>query len=87
MPDFVNITPTVIQYQYKANGEVGVHCSNLTTNSISISPKAILCEFQPVTVDESVFVRIESEASKKSCEDIHVDTKLTQGEKNKLKLF
>ena len=55
LPDFIDITPTVIQYKYKANGEVDVNCSNLTTNSITISPKAILCEVQPVTVDESVF--------------------------------
>ena len=61
LPDFIDITPTVIQYRYKANGEVDVNCSNLTTNSITISPKAILCEVQPVTVDESVFEKIERE--------------------------
>ena len=77
LPDFIDITPTVIQYRYKANGEVDVNCSNLTTNSITISPKAILCEVQPVTVDESVFEKIEREASKKIFEDIHIDTKLT----------
>ena len=77
LPDFVDITPTVIQYSYKANGEVNVNCSNLTTNSVTISPKAVLCEVQPVTIDESVFDRIEREASKKIFDDIHIDSKLT----------
>ena len=77
LPDFIDITPTVIQYSYKANGEVNVNCSNLTTNSVTVSPKAILCEVQPVRVDESVFEKMEKEASKKIFEEVHIDSKLT----------
>ena len=56
---------------------MNVNCSNLTTNSVTISPKAVLCEVQQVTIDESVFDRIKREASKKIFDDIHIDSKLT----------
>ena len=48
-----------------------------TTNSVTISPKAILGEVQPVTVDESVFEKTEKKTSKKIFEEIHIDSKLT----------
>lgn len=77
LPDFIDVTPTVIQYEHRNNGEIIVNLSNLTTNSVTISPKAILGEIQPVTVDESVFERIERETSRKVFEEIHIDSKLT----------
>ena len=55
LPSSVDITPAVIQYEYKKNKEVIVNVTNLTTNSVAITPKSILCEMQPVKVDESVF--------------------------------
>lgn len=71
----------MIRYSYKENSEVNINLSNLTTNSITISPKAILCEVQPVTVDESVFEKIENEASKKIFEEIHIDSSLPPEQK------
>ena len=44
---------------------------------MTVSPKAILCEVQPVRVDESVFEKMEKEASKKIFEEVHIDSKLT----------
>lgn len=84
LPDFIDITPTVIQYSFKSNSQVNVCCSNLTTNSVTISPKAILCEVQPVTVDESVFERIEKESSKKIFEEVHIDSRLTPEQNDKV---
>ena len=84
LPDFIDITPTVINYNFKSNGEVDVCCSNLTTNSVTISPKAVLCEVQPVTVDESVFERIETEASKKIFQQVHIDSRLTPEQNDKV---
>ena len=55
LPDYIDVTPTVLQYEYRNNGELMVNLSNLTTNSMTISPRAILGEVQPVTIDESVF--------------------------------
>ena len=61
IPDFIDIAPAVIQYRYRQNGEMKVNLSNLTTNTIVISPNAILCEVQPVTVANDVFEKIEKE--------------------------
>ena len=64
-PELIDITPTVMHYEYKNNEEVNINISNLTTNAITISPKEIIGEVQLVTVDESVFDRIENDTSKK----------------------
>ncbi len=55
LPSFIDITPSVVQYKNQRNTEVLVNVTNLTTNTVTISPKAVLCELQPVTVDASVF--------------------------------
>ena len=54
-----------MHYECKNNEEVNVNISNLTTNAITISPKEIIGEVQPVTVYKSVFERIENDTSKK----------------------
>ena len=77
LPDYIDVTPTVIQYEHRNNSELMVNLSNLTTNSVTISPKAILGEVQPVSIDESVFEKIEKKTSKKIFEEIHIDSKLT----------
>ena len=84
LPDFIDVTPSVIQYNYKENNEVNVSLSNLTTNSVTISPKEVLCEVQPVTVDESVFDKIENESTKKIFEEIHIDSKLPSEQRERV---
>ena len=42
--------PSLIQYHHKQNGQVIVRIFNIKTKPISISPKTILCELQPVSV-------------------------------------
>ena len=78
LPDYIDITPTVIQYQYRNNDEIMVNISNLTTNSVTISRKAIIGEVQPVTVDESVFEKIEQKSTQKIFDEIHIYSSLTQ---------
>ena len=85
LPDFIDVTPTVIQYQHRNNGEIMISLSNLTTNSVTISPKAILGEVQPVTVDESVFERMEKETTKKIFDEIHIDSKLSAEQDEQVK--
>ena len=50
-----------MHYECKKNEEVNINIFNLTTNAITISPKEIISEVQSVTVDESVFERIEND--------------------------
>ena len=61
LPSYIDITPSVINYGKTKNAEIVVNVVNLTTNSCVISPKAILCEVQPVVVDKMVFDKIEDE--------------------------
>lgn len=77
---FVDITPSVINYSYKKNNEIFVNISNITTNSVTISPKEVLCEIQPVTIDEFVFEKLESKNKSKIFEEIHIDSELTEEE-------
>lgn len=85
LPEYIDVTPGVMQYNYKKNKEVYVTLSNLTTNSVTISPKAILCEVQPVCVDESVFDRLENQTSKKIFDEIHIDSNLTPEQNEQVK--
>ncbi len=55
LPEYIDVTPSVIHYSYRKNGEICVNISNVTTQSLMISPRAVLCELQPLTIDESVF--------------------------------
>ena len=86
MPSFVDITPAVIHYEYKKNKEVKVNVTNLTTNSVTITPKSILCEMQPVKVDESVFERIEhTQEAEDIFKSVNIESTLTQDQSNKIK--
>lgn len=87
LPDYLDITPTVIHYEYRKNDEVNVNISNLTTNSITISPKEILGEVQPVTVDESVFDRLEKKISKKIFDTVNINSNLAQEQDEKVRLL
>ena len=49
LPLYVDVTPAVVNVKSDQK-HVIVTLSNLTTNTVVISPKAILCELQPVTV-------------------------------------
>ena len=84
LPSYIDITPSVITYDKTKKADVIVNITNLTTNSVVISPKSILCEIQPVTVDESVYHKIENEALEKVFENIHIDPKLTQEQRKRL---
>jgi len=50
IPDDLDIAPFLVSYQYRNNQLVPVHISNVTTRTITVSPNAILCELQPVSV-------------------------------------
>ena len=54
IPTDLDITPSLHLYDYDSSYMVPVEISNITTRTVSISPKAILCELQPVTVLDTV---------------------------------
>ncbi len=54
IPSDVEIGPALFSYKYGEAQQVPVVVSNLTGQTIVVSPKAILCEVQPVQVEKIV---------------------------------
>ena len=84
LPSYIDITPSVITYGKTKNAEIVVNVVNLIANSCGISPKAILCEVQPVVVDKMVFDKIEDETRTSVLEEVHVNTELSADKKKQL---
>ena len=51
VPSDFEITPAVIMYSYGRNGLLQVQISNVTTSTLMIPPRAIICDIQLVSVD------------------------------------
>ena len=73
LPNNIDITPEVINYEHGKNKVVNVTISNVTTNSVVISPKTILCELQPVKV-EDIEDHVESVQDHEILKQIHIET-------------
>jgi len=71
-PD-VDIAPEIVDYEYRRGASVTVNISNITTNTISIPSRSILCELQPVTVHEAAMTKMEEPAVKDVLKEIHID--------------
>ena len=50
IPNFIDLTPSLVEYEYGKHSDIFVTLSNITNNTVIILPKAILCELQPVTI-------------------------------------
>lgn len=53
VPSDLDIEPTIIDYIFQQNGRIDVKISNLTTRTVTVPPNAILCEIQPVTIQDT----------------------------------
>ena len=73
LPDYVDITPGIVEYEYQKNKPLKVNISNLTSNTVSIPPRAVICELQPVKIDEDVFTHIENQNVKDVLNEVHID--------------
>jgi len=60
IPSFIDVTPGIVDFEYGKHNYV-VTLSNLTTETVTVSPKAILCELQPVTITDDTLQRKEAE--------------------------
>lgn len=52
-PD-LDISPSIVNFEYKRNGIVMVNLSNVTTNTIVIQPRSVVCELQPVRIEDTI---------------------------------
>lgn len=50
IPTDLDIEPSVITYDTAENAPIPVHVGNITTNTVTINPRALLCEVQQVSI-------------------------------------
>lgn len=61
IPDYLDVSPGVVNYCYGQRNEYRVTLSNLSTNTVCIEPRAVICELQPVKVADEVMNRMKQE--------------------------
>ncbi|XP_076083902.1 uncharacterized protein LOC143054750 [Mytilus galloprovincialis] len=74
IPTDLDVAPTLLSYSYRNNGTIPVHISNVTTRTVTISPNAILCEIQPVSVAD---IEIDAELEDDPTHQVTMPTNLS----------
>ena len=62
IPSDLDIVPALVDYRYPANHLIRVDIDNITTRTVRIQPRAILCELHPVVIEEDYDVSISQSA-------------------------
>ncbi|XP_071142173.1 uncharacterized protein [Mytilus edulis] len=70
LPEDLDIMPTVITYDCQQRGSIPIHISNVTTRTVTLQPRALICEIQPVDIEDIVT------PEEKEFKDIMKDIKL-----------
>ena len=52
IPDDLDISPTLVSYDSQKTELVPIHITNISTRTVPVLPKAMLCELQPVTIEK-----------------------------------
>ena len=77
IPRYIEITPAVVHFDNKIV-DYNVTLSNLSTNTINISPRSIIAELQPVDIEKSIRTEETSDEIYSNIFDlIHIGTDLT----------
>ena len=71
IPQDLDIVPTVVSYTYGHQDTVPVHICNITTRTVTVSPRAILCELQAVNVED---LQLHHDLKDPQLDLIHIDT-------------
>ena len=85
LPSDLDITPSIIPYRYRNTGIVQVHVTNVSTKTVTIQPNALVCELQPVTVENIREERVEPAVDFDVTEQVDVcteglsDVEISQG--------
>lgn len=75
---YIDIIPAIDYYAKKT--KITVILSDLTTARVNIPSKAIICELQPVSVDDKPSNCTEQEEQQNISNEIHIGTVITQGQ-------
>ena len=87
IPDYIDVTPAVIRFENGRRNEVTVNLFNLTANTVTIAPKTIICELQPVSVTQDVFENLaEDEPGSDIIDEMSLDENSLFSEEEKVKL-
>lgn len=52
IPPDLDVTPSLHYYDYNGTSSISVEITNVTTRTVSVPPKALICEMLPVCVAE-----------------------------------
>lgn len=86
LASLLDITASIVNYQSKHTGFVDVQVSNVTTQTVTIPSRAILCELQPVTIVDRESKPEDSPDSDAFMDDIKITSQaLNEHEYDKLK--
>ena len=53
IPFDLDIAPSLVTYQCDSNDVIPITISNVSTRTVNINPRALLCELQPVSIEET----------------------------------
>lgn len=76
VPSDFDITPAVITYSYGQHGLLQVQISIVTTSTLTIPPRAIICELQPVSVDMTYQLSKPDDTPTSVLDQVTVETEL-----------
>jgi hypothetical protein len=52
IPDYLDMSPTLVSYDSQKTESVPIHITNIPTRTVTVPLKSLLCELQPVTVEK-----------------------------------
>ena len=51
IPEDMDITPSLVNYACNSTDTVPVEISNITTRTLAVNPRSLLCEMQPIRIE------------------------------------
>ena len=61
IPEDLDITPSLVNYDCNSTDIVPVEISNITTRTVAVNPRSLVCEMQPVRIESMSNVSIKTE--------------------------
>lgn len=77
LPNHIDLTPTVFNYKPGKCQPVKINISNLSKDTVVISSKSILCELQPVVLEQQDFNNVLPNIENEILKQTHIDTHQT----------
>jgi len=71
IPSDLDIAPSIVDYNCDDPGIVDVHIANVTTQTVVVRPRALLCELQPVKVQR--LLPMETEEEKQVIKQVEIE--------------